>query len=126
MNWKRDIASLRAEMAQYQGYRVEQDTELARINGLIALYDEFNGWDAFRRQYLEAVRLRQLERECAIRIGDSDGIRTRIAGQRAEILFLIQSREELAKSAEALKKNINAVDEKMTKLHRKIERVSNV
>lgn len=125
MRWNADIGSLRAEMAQYQAYRVVLETEIARINAILAMYDGFPGWPAFCKGYLEDVRLRQIERECATRIGESDSIRTRLSGQRDEILFLIQSKSELSRNKDVATANINAVDEKIAKLNKKIERASN-
>ena len=126
MGWKVDIEATKAVVSQNMAYRDKLLVNVDRINAILAMYEDFVGWESFKKHYLEGVRLRQIERECANRMDADDSVRTKLSGQRAEILFLIQSREELVISKQVAEKSISDLNDKIAKQVKKLERATNV
>jgi len=126
MSFGKSEFTLRTELADVQAKMAATKDEMDRLNALLQVFEDFADWEAFRAGYLEGVRLRQIERACATRIGDAEDVRSRLSGQRDEIMFLIRAKDDLRRDLDALKGNFLMFGEMAAKITKKIERASHV
>jgi hypothetical protein len=101
-----------------------EQEKLERVNGLIAFFDNFTGWERFRDGYLKGVRMPQLQRECMKALEMDEKTRAMLKGQANEVEFLITGIDELNRIRQSLETVIADYRTKLEKVTRKIERKS--
>jgi len=87
--------------------------DIARLNELADLFKSFPGWEAFRKKYLEDVRLPKLYGAAAKALAADDKVRNQLAGQIAEAEFLAQALPIIEEKVRRLTLKQKGVQEKM-------------
>lgn len=87
--------------------------DIARLNELADLFKSFPGWEAFRKKYIEDVRLPKLYGAAAKALAADEKTRNQIAGQIAEAEFLAQALPIIEDKVRRLTLKQKGVQEKM-------------
>ena len=87
--------------------------DIARLNELADLFKSFPGWEAFRKKYLEDVRLPKLYGAAAKALAADEKTRNQLAGQIAEAEFLAQALPIIEEKVRRLTLRQKSVQEKM-------------
>jgi hypothetical protein len=119
---REELLQERAERGAYQETLEERST---RLLNLLEVFEKFVGWETFRMEYLEKTRLRQLERASIQALQEPENIRLRLSGQSDEVLFLLQSKEEVMKKLKQIQLERATETKRLIELNRKIERMPN-
>ena len=73
----------------------------------------FPGWDDFRENYLQHIRLPKLYAAAAKQLGADESTRNRLAGQIAEAEFLAMSKEQVKSGLERLTLRLKDVESRL-------------
>lgn len=119
---REELLQERAERGAYQETLEERST---RLLNLLEVFEKFVGWETFRTEYLEKTRLRQLERAAIQALQEPENIRLRLSGQSDEVLFLLQSKEEVMKKLKQIQLERATETKRLIELNKKIERMPN-
>ena len=65
--------------------------DIAHLQSLAEVFEKFPGWEAFRKEYIEGVRLPKLYAVAAKALAGDEKTRHQLAGQIAEAEFLAQT-----------------------------------
>lgn len=87
--------------------------DIARLNELADLFKSFPGWEAFRKKYLEDIRIPKLYAAAAKALAADDKVRNQLAGQIAEASFLAQALPIIEEKVRRLTLKQKGVQEKM-------------
>ena len=87
--------------------------DIARLNELADLFKSFPGWEAFRKKYLEDIRIPKLYAAAAKALAADEKTRNQLAGQIAEAEFLAQALPIIEEKVRRLTLRQKSVQEKM-------------
>lgn len=117
-----DVENLQRQVEELNAKIEAISPRIERIDAILEIIDRFDGWDAFRKQYLEGVRLRQLEQAAAAALNGTEADRLTIRGQLDENKILCQSRSSLDKQRKMMLYEQTGMEKRKTTILRKLER----
>ncbi len=119
---KDEVLKDRSELAEYAETLT---VRVQKLTGLLSVFENFAGWDAFRNDYLKAIRLRQLESAATKALKEPDAVRDRLVGQIDEISFLITAKDDIQREMANMQRALISTDRKLKTINKKIERMHN-